>query len=136
MTSRKPMLWRDQRGSSVIEFAIAVPVLVSMIWGLFQVSLIFEANAGMQHALGQAARLATVYRTDTTNHRPTTTMISNAITSYKFGVANGTWGTPSITSDTTNKRMTITVTYSQPLNFLFFTRSVSLTKSKVAYWAA
>lgn len=24
----------------------------------------------------------------------------------------------------------------QPLNFLFFTRSVSMTKTKVAYWAA
>jgi Flp pilus assembly protein TadG len=136
MISRKPLLRRDQRGTAMIEFAIAVPVLVAMIWGLFQVSLIFEANAGMQHALGQAARLANVYRTDTADHRPTTTMISNAITSYKFGVARGTWGTPTITPDTTNKRVTITVTYSQPLNFLFFTRSVSMTKTKVAYWAA
>jgi Flp pilus assembly protein TadG len=132
----KPLLWRDQCGSSAIEFAIAAPVLVSFIWGLFQISLVFEANAGMQHALGEAARLATVYRTDTSDHRPTTAMISNAITTYKFGVSNGTWGTPTITTDTANRRMTITVTYSQPMNFLFFNGpSVTLTKTKVAYFA-
>ena len=137
MMQGKRLLWRDQRGSSVTEFAIAVPVLISMIWGLFQISLVFRANAGMQHALGQAARLATVYRTDTSDHRPTTAMISNAITSYKFGVANGTWATPTITPDTTNKRVTITVSYSQPMNFLFFNGpNVTITKTKVAYYAA
>ena len=49
-----------QRGAATVEFAIAVPVLVVMLYGIFQVGLIFQANAGMQHALGEGARLATL----------------------------------------------------------------------------
>jgi len=47
-------------GAAALEFALAVPVLVSMIWGLFQVGMIFEANAGVQQALGEGARYATL----------------------------------------------------------------------------
>ena len=52
---------RDERGAAAIEFAIAAQVLVALIWGIFQVGLVFQANAGMQHALGEAARLAVIY---------------------------------------------------------------------------
>ncbi len=52
-------LVRDQRGAGVVEFAIALPVLITMIWGVFQIGLVMQANAGMQHALGEAARYAT-----------------------------------------------------------------------------
>lgn len=127
----------DRKGSSAVEFALAVPVLVSMIWGVFQVSMILEANAGMQNALGQAARYATVYRTDTSDHRPTDSDISAKITSYKFGVSKGTWGTPVIVTNTANATKTITVSYSQPMDFLFFTGpTVTLTKTKLVYMAA
>ena len=32
---------RHDGGSSAVEFALAVPVLVTMIWGMFQISLLF-----------------------------------------------------------------------------------------------
>jgi len=111
-----------------MEFALAVPILVSLIWGLFQVGLIFEANAGVQHALGQAARTATIWPT------PADATLQAQITSAKFGVANGTWSTPTISSDAATKTKTITVSYSQPTNFLFFSGpTVTITKSKVIY---
>jgi Flp pilus assembly protein TadG len=117
-------LARDRKGSSAVEFSIVIPILMSMIWGIFQLSLIFEANAGMTNALGQAARLATIYPT------PSDTAIQDQITSSKFGLLNGTWSTPTITTAGTTK--TITVSYSQPLDFLFFAGpTVTLTKSKV-----
>ena len=54
--------------------------------------------------------------------------------SGKFGLDNGTWGTPTITTDTTANTKLITVTYSQPTDFLFFTGpTVSLTRSKLVY---
>lgn len=126
MTRHSRKLGRDQQGSSITEFAIAVPVLVSLIWGIFQVSMLLEAKAGMQNALGQAARYATIYPT------PTDTQIQTKITSAKFGLANGTWGTPTITTTTTTKL--INVTYSQPTNFLFFNGpTVTLSDSKLVY---
>ena len=123
----------DGGGSAAIEFAIAVPVLISLIWGIFQVAIIYRANAGMQHALGEGARLATVW--DPTTNAPTTdAQIQAKITSHKFGVDGGTWTTPTIETDNTAKTKLITVTYSQPTDFLFFQGpTVSLTRSKLVY---
>lgn len=121
-------LFKDHSGSSAVEFAVSVPVLVMLMWGMFQVGMLYEANAGMQHALGEGARMATIYPT------PTDTQIQTKITSAKFGLGNGTWGTPTIVTDTTAKTKTITVSYSQPTDFLFLPGpSVSLSASKVVY---
>jgi Flp pilus assembly protein TadG len=119
---------RDRSGAAAIEFSIAVPILISMIWGIFEFGLLFEAAAGMQNALGAAARYATIYPT------PTDTQISSYITNYKFGVQNGTWDTPTIVTNAAGTTKTITVTYHQQLNFLFFNGpNVALTRSKVVY---
>ncbi|MBA3835386.1 MAG: pilus assembly protein [Sphingomonas sp.] len=118
----------DRAGSSAIEFAIAVPVLVSFIWGIFQVGILYRANAGMQHALGEAARFTTIFPT------PSDSEIQTKITSGKFGLDNGTWSTPTITTDTTAQTKLISVTYSQPTDFLFFPGpTVILTCSKLVY---
>ena len=115
---------RDERGAAVVEFAMSVPILISFIWGLFQLSLVFLADAGMQHALGEAARLATIYPT------PTDDALKAKITAKKFGPGNGTWGVPSIV-DGGDGSKTITVTYTQPMDFLFFEGpDVQLTRSK------
>ena len=128
--TRFRQLIADRAGSSAIEFAVSVPVLVMLIWAIAQVGLLYEANAGMQHALGEGAGMATIYPT------PTDTQIQTKITSAKFGLGNGTWGTPTIVTDNTTKTKTITVTYSQPTDFLFLPGpNVSLSASKVVYLA-
>jgi Flp pilus assembly protein TadG len=128
MTRLIRTLRTDSEGAAAIEFAIAVPVLTVMIWGMFQIGLIFQANAGMQHSLGEAARYATIFPT------PTDTQLQNRITARKFGLGNGTWGTPTIATDAAAGTKTITVTYSQPTDFLLFSGpTVTMTKSKVVY---
>ncbi len=127
MTRALRKLWTDSGGAAALEFAFAVPALAMMIWGLFQIGMVYQANAGMQHALGEAARYATIYPT------PTDTQLQTMITSHKFGLGRGTWSTPQIDNSVANQK-TITVTYSQPMNFLLFNGpSVSITKSKVVY---
>jgi Flp pilus assembly protein TadG len=132
MMKRLSSLWHDKRGSAAIEFVIAVPVLVMFVWGIFQFCLLMEANAGMQQALGEGAREATLYPT------PSDTTIQSTITSAKFGVSGGTWSTPQI--DNANVAAAnggykvITVSYTQPTNFLFFNGpSVTFTASKRVY---
>jgi Flp pilus assembly protein TadG len=121
-------LLRDERGANLVEFAIALPVLVLIIYGTFTVGMVLQASAGMQHALGEAARMAAVFPT------PSDTAIQAEITAEKFGLENGTFGTPQIQTDTTAKTKTITLTYSQPTDFLFFQGpTVTLTRSKVVY---
>jgi Flp pilus assembly protein TadG len=130
--TRLQSLWRDTRGAAAVEFVFAVPVLVMLIWGIFQISILLEANAGMQQALGEGARKATLFPT------PSDTTIQSTITSAKFGVAGGTWSTPTI--DNTHAAAAnggykvISVQYSQPTNFLFFNGpSVTFTASKTVY---
>lgn len=128
-------LLRDIRGSAAVEFAVSVPVLIVLIWGIFQVAMVLQAQAGVQQALGEGARLATIFDT-TTNARPTNTQISNKIVNAKFGIRNGTWHTPSI--DTTNEAASgyilISVQYDVPTNFLIFSGPViTLSESKRVY---
>lgn len=122
---------RDERGAAIIEFAISIPIMTLFMWGIFQFAMILEAQAGMQHALGEAARYATIYPT------PTDTQIQAKITSAKFGLGNGTWSTPVIDNThagSPDYYKVITVQYSQPTNFLFFAGpTITFTKSKTVY---
>lgn len=123
-------LRRNESGASAIEFAIAVPVLVSMIYGIFTIGLLFQANAGLQHALGEAARAATLFPT------PTDEQLQDMLEAKEFGLGGGTLETPVISTDSTNHFMTISLTYHRPLHFLFVDGpTVTLTKSKKVYLA-
>ena len=131
-------LCRDTRGSAAIEFVFAVPVLVMFVWGIFQISLVLEAQAGLQQALGEGARLATTFDTST-GAPPTTTQVQTQITSSEFGLGCSTcWKTPTI--DTSNAASAsggywvISVEYDMPTNFLFFTGpTIPLKQSKTVY---
>jgi Flp pilus assembly protein TadG len=123
-------LARDQQGAAVVEMAITLPVIVSFIWGIFQLGLLFQANAGMQHALGEASRLATIFPT------PTDDEIRNRVLAKRFGTYNGRLEALNI--QTTNTGVApykdLTLVYSQPMNYLFFAGgTVTLTRSKRVY---
>ena len=122
-------LLKDERGANAVEFAIAVPILTLMIYGIFTIGMLFQANAGLQHALGEAARYATIYPT------PSDTDIQTRITSSKFGLNGGTLQPPVIdNTQLANGYKTITLTYTRPTNFLFFQGpTVTLTRSKRVY---
>ncbi|HKX92655.1 MAG TPA: TadE/TadG family type IV pilus assembly protein [Sphingomicrobium sp.] len=133
-------LRRDQQGAAVIEFAIALPVLLIMIYGIFQVGLIFQANAGMQHALGEGARLATLCTPNgTACTSPSDSAIVAKMSAKKFGMNIGTFGTPTVTTPATSvctHCRDLTVTYTVTPNYLFFNGPpITLTRSKRVYLA-
>jgi len=127
----------DRGGASAIELALALPVLITMIYGIFTLGQLFEADASVQHALGEGVRYATLCLNPTSSGVctiPTDTQITTKITSKLFGPAAGL--TPTITTDTTAKTKTITLTYTTTPNFLLFNGpSVTMTRSRVVYYA-
>jgi Flp pilus assembly protein TadG len=127
----------DERGAAAVELALSIPVLITMIYGIFEFCQLYEANAGMQHALGEGARYATLYDTSTSTHIPTDANIKARMNAKLFGPSGGTFTvadpvTPP--SSTCVSCRTLTITYSRPMNFLFFTGpTITLSRSKLAY---
>jgi len=119
---------RDERGAAAIEMAIAVPILALFLWGIFQIGIAFQASAGMQHALGEGARYATIFPA------PTNDQIKTRINDKKFGVGVGTFSAPTVTDAADGTYKDLSVTFSMPMNFLFFNGpTVNLTRSKRVY---
>jgi len=133
-------LRRNERGAAAIEMAIALPVLLVMIYGIFQVGLVFQANAGMQHALGEGARYETLcVPTSSGCNTPADSAVVTRMQSKLFGTNIGTFGTPTVTtpasSTCTNCRL-LTVTYTVTPNYLFFNGPpISLTRTKLVHIA-
>ena len=126
------LLRRDDRGAAAIEMAIALPVLVAMIYGLFQVGLLYQANAGMQHALGEGARVATLYERYTSNNVPTDDAIKARMNARLFGKGDGAFTVNDPVTGTGYKDLSIT--YTKKMNFLFFNGpTITLSRSKRAY---
>ena len=124
-------LLKNHEGAAVVEFALALPILISFIFGIFQLALVFWANAGAQHAMGEAARYATLYPT------PSSTEIEDFVANSQFGTHNGTMQTPTVTQNTTEEYFDIDIVYTQPTDFIFFEGpTVSIEKSKRVYYAA
>jgi Flp pilus assembly protein TadG len=129
-------LLRSEDGAAVIELAIALPVLVTLIYGIFECSQLYEANAGMQHALGEGARIATLCVPNTSKtdgcDNPSDTAILNRESAKLFRPAGGTF-TLSIPSAAAGYK-TLQITYSRPMNFLLFAGpTITLTRTKQVY---
>lgn len=132
----------NERGAAAIEMAISLPVLVVMLWGIFQVGIASQAIAGMQHGLGEGARLATLCVNPTSNgvcSAPTDDAIRQRVQDKAFGVGVGTFSTPSVTTPATTDCVNcrdLSVTFSMPMDFLFFQGpTINLTQSKRIYLA-
>ena len=130
--SRLFTLRSDQRGAATIEMAIALPTLVLFIWGIFQVGVAFQAKAGMQHALGEGARLATLYP------KPDDSVIVSRMSDKVFGMNVGTFSTPTVTTPTGCATCRVlTVSYTVTPNFLLFNGPpITITRTKQVYTTA
>lgn len=134
MSNPMRKLLKDDRGANLVEFAIALPVLVLFIYGIFVVGQLFQASAGMQHALGEAARYATIWPT------PSDADIKALMGEKKFGTAGGTLSQLQVTNGGGGAAgaayKDLSLTYSQPTDFIFFAGpNVSLTRTKRVYIA-
>ena len=72
-------LRRDERATVSIEFALFAPVLLALFFGIIQLGVLFLANAGLNHAVAEGARLATLWP------RPSATEIGERIEARRFG---------------------------------------------------
>lgn len=118
-------LARDESGAAMVQAALALPPFLMMIWGITQFGLAVHANNGIQNALGEGARFATLCVSPSLANgcrRPSNDQIIAKINSSRFASAYGSFGTPTVTespSSETIKYLDLRVTYSAPTNLIF-----------------
>ena len=75
-------LKRDEQGSLGFEFAIALPILVTLMLGILQFAMVLHASGAMRNAMGEGLRLAKV------NPSATTTEVTDETKDEFVGVAH------------------------------------------------
>ena len=133
-------LMNDRTGVAAIEMAFALPILITMIWMFVQFAQMYRALAGIQQALGEGARYATLCLNPSTAgcSAPTAAQIQTKINDSVYGIGPGTFTiTPPVSgSSGTGNYYDLKVSYSQPTDMLFFAGpTVSFSRSK-RVWVA
>lgn len=130
MTGARPRLAADCTGSAAIEFAVAGPIVVLLLMGIFQLGMLGLARAGLAQGVESGARYATIYP------RPTDTQIRAKILAHDYGMAASGITAPTFVHGTTNGSayVDITMRYTTRLNFGFYrTPALQLTYTRRAY---
>lgn len=134
-------LSRNERGVAAIEIAFALPILIIMIWMFIQLALVYRALAGIQQALGQGARYATLCLNPTYSgcSAPDTTSVKNLIATSVYGIGPGTFTVedPIVGNAGTSKYYDLKVDYTQPTSMLFVPGpTIQVSRSKRVWIAA
>lgn len=132
--------FKDKRGVATIEMAFAFPVFIVMLWMLIQLAMVYRAMAGIQQALGEGARYATLCLNPAATGCavPTASAIQTKVNAAVYGIGPGTFTVPTPVSGTsgTGHYYDITVTYSQSTSLLLLPGpTVSVSRSK-RVWTA
>ena len=72
----------NQRGASAVEFALVLPVLVIMVFGIIEFGIVFYNKAVITNACREAARAAIVYRSPVLDETGMETEIKKVIATY------------------------------------------------------
>lgn len=110
---------KDQNGAALVEFAIVLPLLLTLIFGMIEFSIMLYDKAMITNASREGARSGIVYSFPTPI---TTAEMNQKVTDYlqnnliSLGGAS-TWST-SISGVCTGSGIPLTVTVTYPYNFL------------------
>ena len=131
----------DERGVAAVEMAFALPVFIIMVWAFVQLAQVYRAMAGIQQALGEGARYATLCLNPATTGcaAPTAANIKTQITSSVYGIGPGTFtvNDPVLGTAGTSKYYDLTVNYTQPTSLLLIPGpNIQVSRSKRVWIAA
>lgn len=130
IVTRMNRLKKREEGAAAIELAFALPIFIMLLWMVVQLGLVFRAVAGMQHALGEGARMATIYPTPTQND------IVNKIGDRVYGIGPGNFTIATPVYNNSLGYVDLSVTYNQKTDLLFLPGpDVALTRNKRVYVA-
>jgi Flp pilus assembly protein TadG len=106
--------WLQEWGASAVEFALLLPALTAILFGIIDFGDLFMRDHLITNASREGARYGVAYRVDANNNRilpsSQTTQITNVVNNYLTGrLPSGSWLNPTISYDSGTRRLTITV---------------------------
>jgi Flp pilus assembly protein TadG len=121
--------------------AFALPIMIVMIWAFVQLAQVYRAVAGIQQALGQGARYATLCATATSTGCtvPSTDSVKTDVQNSVYGIGPGRFTvlTPTVGTADGAYYYDMTVCYTQPTSLLLFPGpTIRVTRSKRVWIAA
>jgi Flp pilus assembly protein TadG len=125
---RRLKRWRDERGSEIVELAIALPILLLVLAGIMDFGFLFERYEVVTNAAREGARMAVL----SNSSGYSATDVQNRVSSYlsTSGLTGSSATTDvSYTTQTLPSGLTVqvaTVTVSYPSSFLFIGPIASL----------
>lgn len=133
-------LRHDEDGAAAVELAFALPILIMLIWMIVQLGEVYRAAAGIQQALGEGARYATLCLNPTATGctTPSASDIAAKINASVYGIGPGqfTVTPPSKSADGTASYYDLNVTYTQHTSLLLLPGpTINISRSK-RVWVA
>lgn len=121
----------NQSGASAIEFAIILPLLLIIVFGIIECSILFYDKAMLTNASREGARLGIVYHYNSSglNH-PDDGEIASVVNQYaqshliNFDATSVITTTINRTGDSSGDALTVSLSY--PYSFLVFSNLLSL----------
>ena len=109
-----PVLLAPKWGCGAVEFAILLPVLISVLFGIIDFGDMFMMDHLITNASREGARYGVAYRVDTSNNRvlpsSQTSQIISVVNNYLTGLLpSGSWTVPTPNYNATTRRLTVTV---------------------------
>ena len=124
----------NEQGAAVVEIAFALPALVVLVWMVAQLGLVYRAMSGIQHALGQGARFATLcIPTSAGCNRPSDAAIKTQISNAVYGIGPGSFTIPDPAAGTSGGAnfLDLKVSYTQSTNLVFLKGpTITVSRSK------
>jgi Flp pilus assembly protein TadG len=129
--------WRDDAGSVALEFALVVPVLFVMVFGLIDMARVFGMQNRIMSAARQGARYASVQADPVGNAQSVRDLVKAA--AIPFGGSGLTDAQIAVALDPVSKRVTVSVlnyslTFLTPFASTFGHPSVMLSAQAVLPW--
>lgn len=113
---------KNETGASAVEFAIILPVLILILFGIFEFGMAYRDYLAITHAAREGARMAAVGRYSEAEVRQRAYPVSPSSVSISYLSSGGVarHGDP----------VQVTVTFDRPINIpLFSTKKVRLVSS-------
>lgn len=94
VTARRLARSSDERGAAAVEFALILPLLILLVFGIVQFSLAYNRQQGLHAAAREGARIASLPQT---TQSEITTRVTSSLDGVPFSTAPTITITPNVT---------------------------------------